>query len=254
MEGAPRVSGARAPQLAYPVPWDQVFGLTPYIARKQRRNIDEFTRSITARMVPAPLIEGLDRLPADPRFVLVANHYERKGLWILHSASVLTQAIVARYGPHPAPVRWMVTANWPPVRLGPWRFPSPGDWLLPKVADALWCYPVAFAGANPRFTSQSLRRILADVKTAERPLGIFPEGVAGSAGNLAAPLPGVGRLLHKLAKLGLPVVPAGIGEEVAEHRARLVVRFGAPLTCDALLAVDDAADLAMAAVRNLLPA
>ena len=33
---------------------------------------------------------GLDTLPANPSFVLAANHYQRKGLWILHPCSVVT--------------------------------------------------------------------------------------------------------------------------------------------------------------------
>ena len=140
------------PLVSYPVPWDLVFGLTPHLANRTTRNITDFTAQIVARMNPAPLIEGLDLLPADARFILAANHYQRPGLWILHTAAALTQAIVRRYGPQDPPVKWIVTANWPPWKIGPWKIPSPGDRLLPKVADALQCYPVSFAGANPEYT------------------------------------------------------------------------------------------------------
>ncbi|HBY61142.1 MAG TPA: hypothetical protein DEH78_15070, partial [Solibacterales bacterium] len=175
MEGQARL-------IRYPAPWDLVFGLTPYIAKGTPRNVDEFSAEIVRRMQPGPVYEGLDRLPEDPRFLLVANHYQRKGLWILHTGAALTQAIRQRYGPGDPPVRWVVTANWPPVRIGPWRFPSPGDWLLPKVAAALGCYPVSFARHNPGFTARSLRRILREAPRSNRPIGLFPEGVAGAAG------------------------------------------------------------------------
>jgi hypothetical protein len=234
--------------VSYPVPWDLVFGLTPYIARNEQRDIDDFTRRIVERMNPAPDVQGLGRLPDDPRFVLVANHYQRKGLWILHTAAALTQAIVTRYGSHPAPVRWMVTANWPPWRLGPVSVPSPGDVLLPKVAHALRCYPVSFAGSNPAFTAQSLRRVLKESKSADRPLGIFPEGVAGVAGVLTDPLPGVDRLLAQLARLGLPVVPAA----VSERDGRLVIAFGQPVSPGELAESGDAARLALSRVGDLL--
>lgn len=234
-------------RIRYPVPWDRVFGLTPHIARGTRENIDDFTASIVARMKPEPLIEGLDRLPDNARFVLAANHYERDGLWILHSAAVLTQAVRRRYGPGNPPVRWLVTANWPPLQVGPWKFPSPGDWLLPKVAHALHCYPISFAGMNPRFTARSLRQVLRDVESASRPLGLFPEGAAGSAGVLAEPLPGIDRLLTQLARRGLPVVPAGISEA-----GRFVIRFGAAITTEAVLQAKDAARLVMARIGGLI--
>jgi len=240
--------------ISYPVPWDQVFSLTPHLRNGTRKDLSEFTGAIVARMLPAPVIEGWAHLPASPRFLLVTNHYQRKGLWILHSASVLTQAVLRHYGvelqPDLPPVRWMVTANWPPIRVGPWKLPSPGDWLLPRVAHALWCYPVSFAGANPAYTARSIRAILRDAKTATRPIGLFPEGVAGSAGRLSAPLPGVERLIVQLARLGLPAVPAGI----REAGGRFHIRFGAAIDAGSLVAAGNAAELCMARVGELMQA
>lgn len=236
------------PPVQYPVPWDLVFGLTPHLANGTREDIHRFTRRITDRLPAPPRYEGLPEIPASGPFVLAANHYQRKGLWILHTAAVLTQAVVARQGELDPPVRWMVTANWPPWRLGPWTIPSPGDRLLPRVAEALHCYPVSFAGANPAFTAQSVRRILRDVKHDPRPIGIFPEGVAGSAGVLSAPLPGVDRLLAHLGKAGLPLVPCGVWEE----GRCLVVRFGEPVDGARLASVPDAARLAMDHIGALL--
>lgn len=209
-----------------PVPWDLVFGLALHIGRGTRRDLIDFTARVVARMQPPPVIEGLENLPADPRFVLAANHYQRRGLWILHPASVLTQAVVRRYGPLEPPVRWLVTANWPRWRIGPLSFRSPGDILLPRVAHALWAWPVSFHGTDPVFTALSLRRLLAELPHTACPMGIFPEGAAGVAGRIGPALPGVGRLLRKI---GRPVVPARIGEQAR----RLVVRFGAPVAPEA---------------------
>jgi len=234
--------------LSYPVPWDLVAGLTSYIARRRRRDIDDFTRRIVARMPPPPVYEGLERLPADPRFVLVANHYQRKGLWILHPACVLTQAIAARYGPHPAPARWLATANWPPLKFGPFTIPSPGDWVLPRVAHALCCYPVSFSGSNPAFTARTIRALLRDLPSLERPLGIFPEGVAGVAGRISDPLPGAGRLLRRLVDSGWPCVPAGIGDD----GSRLTIRFGRPMAAPQLAGAGDPAVLCLQAVEDLI--
>jgi hypothetical protein len=228
--------------LRYPVPWRDVIGLWRHVKNGTETSVDAFTASVARRIAPEPLIEG--GLPDDPRFVLAANHYQRKGLWILHTATVLTRAVRERYGEGDPPVRWLVTANWPPVRFGPLRFPSPGDWLLPRVAHALACYPVSFAGTNPAFTPRTFRRLLRDARTMRRPIGIFPEGAAGVAGQVGSALPGVGRLLQQLK---LPVVPARVSE-----RGRFVVRFGPAIEPAELAAARDAAELVMSRIRALI--
>jgi 1-acyl-sn-glycerol-3-phosphate acyltransferase len=234
-------------QLAYAVPWRLVFGLGPHIANGTCTSVDAFTAGIVARMQPPPEIGGESNLPDSARFVLVANHFQRKGMWILHPAAALTQAIRKRYGPGDPPVRWIVTANWPRIRLGSLSVPSPGDLLLPRVAETLACYPVAFAGANQAFTARSLRRILREAPNSSRPLGLFPEGVAGAAGNLSKPLPGVERLLAHLAKAGMAAVPVGISEN-----GRLVIRFGKVICAQDLLSARDAAELLMERVADLI--
>jgi 1-acyl-sn-glycerol-3-phosphate acyltransferase len=212
--------------VSYAVPWRLVFSLTRCLLTRSRYDLEQFTADVAGRMDPPPVVLGAEHLPEDPRFALIANHYQRRGLWILHPAAVLTQAVRARYGPGNPPVRWLATANWPRWKIGPWSFRSPGDVILPRVAHALWCYPVSFFGADPAYTARSLRALLRDVRTATRPIGLFPEGVAGTAGRLAPPLPGVDRLLRQL---NLPLVPAGI----SESDGRLVIRIGPPVGADA---------------------
>jgi len=233
--------------IQYPVPWDLVFGLTPHIMHGTQRSVDDFSAAVVARMKPEPKIRGLELLPEDPRFLLVANHYQRKGLWILHSASVATQAIRKRYGAGDPPVRWVVTANWPAVRLGPWKFTNPGDRLLPRVADALNCYAVSFAKNNPGFTARSIRRLLREAPRLTRPIGLFPEGVAGTAGKLTGPLPGVDRLILHLARSGVPAVPMAISES-----GGLIVQFGKTVAARELAAAPNSAQLMMERIAGLL--
>ena len=234
--------------VSYPIPWDLVFGLWPNILHRTPTSVDAFSAGICSRLHPEPLVTGWENLPVSSRFVLAANHYQRPGLWIMHAASVLTQAIRKHYGPGDPPVRWMVTANWPRIQLGPLRFRSPGDILLPRVADALACYPVSFVGADPTYTARSIRRIFRDIPTLNRPLGIFPEGVAGFAGHLTDPLPGVARLFCLLAKRGLPLQPAGI----SECQGRLAVRFGPAISYAEVITAPDAGALAMQRIAQLI--
>ncbi len=236
--------------IQYPIPWDQVYSLWPHIVKETRRNVDDFSGKIVAKMIPGPVFEGLQHLPASPRFLLVANHYQRKGLWIVHVASALTQAVANRYGRQvDPPVHWMVTANWPRIRLGPWSVRSPGDILLPRVAHALSCFPVSFAGANPAYTAATIKKILKAEPALQRPIGIFPEGVAGSAGKLHSPLPGVDRFVALMAKRGWPAVPVGVSED-----GRFVIRFGAPIQPNELGPSSDAAALLMTRIAGLIPA
>ena len=243
MEGTNGVSQARR----YPVPWGLVLGLASHIRKGTRESVDRFSEAVVSRIDPPPRIEGVENLPPSPRFVLTANHFQRKGLWILFPAAVLTQAIRRRYGALDPPVRWIVTANWPPLRIGPWRVPSPGDWLLPRVAHALWCYEVPFTGSDPARTARSLRRVLRDARSAGAPIGLFPEGVAGTAGIPNRPLPGVDRLLAHLARAGLPAQPVGIREDSA-----LAFRIGRTIPPAELTAAPDAARLVMQRIGELM--
>ncbi len=236
--------------LQYPVPWDVVFSLTPNLRSGVPHSVDDFSAKIAARIQPEPVIEGLENLPEFPKFVMVANHYQRKGLWIMHAASVITQIVRKRYGPGDPPVRWIVTANWPPLRIGRWRIASPGDWLLPRVANALSCYPVSFAKSNPGFTARSIRRLLREAPRLTCPIGIFPEGVSGTADHLAEPLPGAGRLIGQLAKHGLPVQPFGI----TERGDRFVIRIGRTMPASDVIAMKDPAAAALDEIAKLISA
>lgn len=232
--------------LQYGAPWGAIYRMWPSIVSGGRYSVDTFTGEVVRLMEPPPRYEGLPNIPLHPRFLLCANHYQRKGMWILHPASAITHAIRQQHGASDAPVRWVVTANWPRWRIGPWQFRSPGDWLLPRVAHALHCYPVSFAGSNPAYTARSLRQLLRNARNLSAPIGLFPEGVAGTAGAIGTALPGVDRLIHLLARQGLPVLPVRIHEE-----DRLILRFGAAIDPQQLNRAQDPAAVVMERIGAL---
>jgi hypothetical protein len=235
-------------ELRYPTPWRAILSLTPHLRHGTRASLDSLTMDVAGRIQPAPRVFGEEQFPSDPRFVLAANHYQRKGLWIVHAASLLSQIVRRKYGPGDPPVRWIVTANWPPLRIGPLRFPSPGDWLLPRVAHAISAYPVSFAGHAPSYTAKSLRALLRDSAAMDRPVGLFPEGVTGVAGRLSPALPGTARLLALLARRDIPVLPAGISEQ----DGRFVIRVGALIPASEIRESQDAGALAMQRIGELI--
>ena len=232
--------------LQYGAPWGAIYRLWPAIVSGSRYSVDVFSREVVSLMRPPPRYENAENIPANPRFLLCANHYQRKGMWILHPASAITQAVRERLGPAEAPVRWVVTANWPRWQVGPWRLRNPGDWLLPRVAHALHCYPVSFVGADPMYTARSLRTLLQDARSLTEPIGLFPEGVAGTAGRIGEALPGVDRLIHLLARQQVPVLPVHIREEEC-----LVMRFGPMIEAETLRKCPDAARLVMGQIAEL---
>jgi hypothetical protein len=83
--------------------------------------------------------------------------------------------------------------------------------------------------------------------TLTRPIGLFPEGVAGVAGQLTQPLPGVDRLIAHLGKIGLPALPCAISET-----DRLIVRFGPLVPAAELVRSPQSAELVMGRVGDLL--
>jgi hypothetical protein len=232
--------------LSYPVPWRVIARLGPHIAQGTRSDVGNIYRDFVSRMKPGPLVQGLEHLPASPRFILAANHYQRKGLWIAHIASVLACGLADRYNSTP-PIRFLVTANWPRWHIGPLTLPSPGDVLLPRVAHAAWCYAVPFSGTNPTITGRSLRRLLKDASHLQCPIGVFPEGADATAGKLQPPLEGIGRLLSLLAERGWPVQPAGVSES-----GRFIVKFGRTISTDEVRRALNPGQLVMDRIRDLV--
>lgn len=234
------------PPKHYPFPWAFLRSVFPHIPRGSRLSQDAASATIVRYLDPEPIIEGFERIPLDPRFVVVANLYQRKRLWIGYAGAVITRVMRIRFGGSDPAMRWVVTANWPPLRIGSMRVPSPCDVLLPRVAHALWCYNVPFAGPNPGQTERSIRAVVRDAPRGNCPIGLFPEGVTRAAGRIGPPLPGTGRLIDMLARVGYPLLPVRVYET-----DRLTIRFGCPVPPSTVLAASDPAELAMARVAEL---
>ncbi len=161
--------------------------------------------------------------PSSPPFVVAANHYERRGLWIAHSTAAIAHAVAQRT-PRDTPFRWLVTANFPPLRLGPWKLPSPGDLFLPHVARALGYFSVPFAASNPARTARSLLAALREAPHCV--LGLYPEGAQAAAGSIGPPLPGMDRFFLRLAQRNLPTLPT----RISDNSRQLIIDFLSPIS------------------------
>jgi len=205
---------------------------------------------------PSPVIEGEENIPATGPFCAVANHYERRGLWIGFPSSLLVAA-VARRRPGEPPLHIAVVDQ---TRLWEGRVPVPGTrWAYRRVAV---CYAMVTIPARESDTAgraAAMRRLarlaLAPPRGRGEPICFYPEGEAGTASGMTDALPGTGAFLALLGRAGVPILPVGF----AEVGDRLLGRIGRPFSLSIAPASGDERDrmarrMAMERIAALVPA
>jgi len=210
---------AALPRYEFPRPQLAWFGLHLLVGR-QRSLLRDCQTFLRTNRHPRR-VEGIDHVPAAPPFVLVANHYERAGLWPYHCGMIVT-GLIAQARPAVRHIRWVITSEWYGRRLGPLPIPpSLYRWTFRRVAR------VHGLAIMPRRASEALARAAAlrDIfRTLERDsVGLMPE--AGGSGTLRPPLEGSGLFVHLLSKQGVPIIPVGLWDD----GGTLVVSCGPPL-------------------------
>jgi len=195
------------------------------ILTKTPRSIIEDS-ALSVRVLPkAPCVTGVEHIPAEGSFVLVANHYQRLNLWIGWSGTLLIDAIARK---RDIIVHVMTTDR---ARIG--RFTLPGTrWLIERVAavwDLVLVTPPAVAHGKTggrRYALLHLLRLLKRKDGRDVCLVLMPEGDEGGTSGLIDALPGSGRALAALSARHLPIVPAGVWDE----DGRLYANFGEPFS------------------------
>jgi hypothetical protein len=198
------------------------FGVSLLLGR--RRSFAQDSRTVLDANPHLRRIEGAAHVPAEGPFVLVMNHFSRRGLRPYHCAMIVSAAI-ADARPGQPELRWAFTSEYLGLRWGPVPVPlSLIRWAFHRVALVYGFVTiprreelvVGRAAALRHF-----RRILRDGS----PVALTPEGAAvGAHGRLVEPPEGSGLFVAMLARGAVPVVPAGI----FETGGALHVRFGAP--------------------------
>jgi chlorobactene glucosyltransferase len=175
-----------------------------------RSIVDDSALAVNALPRP-PAVTGVEYIPPAGSFVLVANHYQRLDLWIGWSGALLIDAIA---GKRDIVMHFITTDR---ARIG--RFTIPGTrWIIERVAavwDLVLVTPPAIAHEHVEKPRYALLRILRRLKRTDGQavcIALMPEGDEGGTSGLIEALPGTGRALHALSKLGFPLVPAGVWE------------------------------------------
>lgn len=201
------------------------------------------------RAYPTPRLSGLEHVPGEGPFVLVANHYSRDGLGIWWTTLALSQAVATR---STRPQRWMAIDRLEEFRvLGGLPVPSFLSALALRIIGARYRMLLV-----SRTEVQSRMPMLREARRALHQDGevvaLYPEGIRSfSGGVLAEAFDSSGHVLAWLSDGKVPVLPAAVHDDEA---GAIHVRFGEPMVLDRReLRGTDATTLVMRRVAALLP-
>jgi len=199
-----------------------------------------------------PLVRLADNIPETGPLVLLANHYERPGLWMVWPAFLAGHLVRERTG---RDTHWIAIQEWESFSV--WRIPVPPSIIRRVFERAFHTYGIiAMPSADtPAAGRASSMRAAAQLVHEGQIIGLMPEGDVGPTPELLEAREGVGSFLLLLAGRGARMLPVGIYEE----DQRLVAHFGPAfeLTAPTDLPKADrdqwARDRVMLAIRALLP-
>jgi hypothetical protein len=174
------------------------FGLDLLLGR--RRSFLKDSRTVMAANPYRRQARGLENLPSEGPFVVVTNHYARRGLRTYHCALFIT-TVIAEQRPLSPAIRWIITSEWYGYRLGPIPVPV---WLIRWIfrqIGKVYGHLVMPRQASRAVGRAAVLRRIARIARRES-IGVTPE--AGGS--------------------GMPLVPTAIWEE----DDTLLVSFGEP--------------------------
>jgi len=205
----------------YPTPFWELARIGASMVRGRRRSVGADSAAILRLVHPPPRAIGTEHIPDDGPFVVVANHYQRPGMWVGWGGMVVNAAVY-RTRRAQGDIRWLMAAELLDYPLGPlvvrWQ------WIARVLTRFASTYGFGVVSSRDAGVVGGLSglRVAARALAAGDPVGILPEGTESDA--LCEARPGVGAALAWLTRDNIKVVPAAI----TEPDGVLTVTFGEP--------------------------
>lgn len=244
-------SGAARERPNYEFPWLPRIPFAFDFLLARRRSFAHDSALVMASNPYPRRFEGFELLPPESSFVIVMNHYNRRGLRPYHCALAVSVA-VARQRPGQPELSWLLTSEWYNARIGP--IPVPvwlTRWAFSRIGRIYGLVVLPRRDELVMARASSLHHVLSVL--AKAPIAITPEG--GGSGRLMEPPAGSGLFLSILSQRGYPLYPLAVWEEDSTLVLRLGKPFGVSLPRE--MPRDEADRLAreqmMVAIGRLLP-
>ena len=146
-------------------------------------------------------MSGVDHLPVEGPFILVANHYERPGLWMGWPGMIMARAVFEHTAGR---LRLIAISEWKEYRVaGILRSPSITRFIFGRFFHTFGFIAMEPEGADPHARAEGVRAALQAIRTGE-PIGIFPEGNIGLTPAMIRAQSGSGNFLLALLPAALP--------------------------------------------------
>jgi 1-acyl-sn-glycerol-3-phosphate acyltransferase len=204
----------------YGLPWGIAAGVVGSALVRRRRSFARDALRAVERL-PAPMeVRRGEHIPRQGPCLVACNHYTRPGFdaWWLVLAVSAVMASHRAAGADPE-IRWVMTGAWR-FEGSPWRarvLTPATRWAFGRVARAygfVTMPPMPPIPEEMEARAVAVRRTLRLARQAAGEggmIGLAPEG-RDSPERLGEPPGGVGSFIAHLTRLGLPVLPVGVGE------------------------------------------
>jgi 1-acyl-sn-glycerol-3-phosphate acyltransferase len=218
----------------YPFPWRPFLDLVWAASIRQQRSFSRDAQVAVSQLRPEPEILGTDHIPRHGPSLVTCNHYSRPGFGAWWIALAITAAVASCRAPDAdGEIHWVMTAAWTfPESRWRRRLLTPlTRWAFARAAHVYGFVTMPPMPPAPHEFEARAAAVLSTLRLARRladsggMIGLAPEG-QDVAERLSQPPPGAGSFIALLARVGLPVLPVGVGE----RGGRLTVSFGPPFT------------------------
>lgn len=212
-----------------------------------RRSPHREGRDIWNSLRPRGNISGLEHLPANRPFVVVANHFNGPGIWVGLAGGLLAYALGDAVPG--ATVTGVGVASYRNFKLGPLPVSSKvTEFVFGRFYRVYGVIRMPNVGEGAFARSGGVRVILRALKRGDIVV-LFPEGRNVTNFVMRPIEPGVGDLLRLAVKAGAAIIPAAIWRD----NDAFSVAFGPPIPIEPDTRRDEAEALTGNHIAQMLP-